>query len=88
MQKKGRERMRWERVGDYRAWLEFNSLTAVAMEEETVLWILTVCSLLVGKSSFQFPRVGLGSSEESFCTRLSGMMVLKAQEKSGKNRRT
>ncbi len=34
------------------------------------------------------PSVGLSPREESFCTRVCGMMVLKAEEKSRKSRRT
>ncbi len=58
------------------------------MEEEMVLWILTVWGLLVRKSKTQFPSVGLRPREESFYTRVCGMMVLKAEEKSRKSRRT
>ena len=40
------------------------------------------------KSRTKFPTVGLSPNEESFCTRVCGMMVLKAQEKSMKSRQT
>lgn len=57
------------------------------IEEETVLWILTVCVLLVRKSKTQFPSEGLSPKLVSFCTKVYGMMVLKkAEEKSKKSR--
>ncbi|MEQ2198918.1 hypothetical protein XENOCAPTIV_020896, partial [Xenoophorus captivus] len=40
------------------------------------------------ESTTQFPSVGLSPRDESFGTRVCGMMVLKAEEKSRKSRQT